>query len=431
MDKEKFRILVIRGGLQQLKDVLVRRNDFVNEALDEYGKTALHYAVFYGRISVVNVLIRKGADVNQKDVNNQVPLHMVFPQVDYYYFKMKRDEFCSGMESREFVRNIIALSLLRKGADPNFPDNTGYTPLHYALIQHSFSLMTLLMKSGAKLIAYNVEGLTPLHLTSPEGILDWALICYGDLDAQDSDGQTLLHKIMQPKGFAVYPPEILTKIISLGATVDIKNRFRQTPLQLLCMQSSILRTLNELNEEMFKQSDCYEYHMENEEILLTHLIKLYMAGMPVRDDAYISRRINCEEAQHGDMGLMKKFSIECLEEFTKLKSTPVLDSITLSHVLTCKLSTCKYLADTTIVNELEEILFNSDIETHFPIYATILMHSFTKLKKRFALVAKASRSLLDKNLPQSFQVLSRDQDAVEYLFGYLSNKDLENLIRSV
>jgi len=54
------------GDLENLKDVLQNHAEFINQR-DQTGATALHYAAFGGHRSVVQELVRRGAEINARD----------------------------------------------------------------------------------------------------------------------------------------------------------------------------------------------------------------------------------------------------------------------------------------------------------------------------------------------------------------------------
>ena len=60
--------------------------------------------------------------------------------------------------------------LLAHGADPNLPDNAGWTPLHFAAWFGSTSVVLKeLIDHGAKVDARNDRGITPLYFASVSG----------------------------------------------------------------------------------------------------------------------------------------------------------------------------------------------------------------------------------------------------------------------
>jgi ankyrin repeat protein len=55
-----------KGNLDEVRDVLGDHAEFINQK-DSTGATALHYAAFGGHRSVVEELVKHGADVNVRD----------------------------------------------------------------------------------------------------------------------------------------------------------------------------------------------------------------------------------------------------------------------------------------------------------------------------------------------------------------------------
>lgn len=96
-------------------------------ARDEYGASALAWAVIRNAPVVVKQLLDAGADPNLRDVNGLGPLAL-------------------AIEER---RTEMVAALLAKGADPNAPRLTGETPLMTAVRVGSPEIVGLLLAKGA------------------------------------------------------------------------------------------------------------------------------------------------------------------------------------------------------------------------------------------------------------------------------------------
>lgn len=60
-----------------LLQTLIDNGEDINHQ-NEYGRTVLHYAVFFKEIDVARCLILNGADIHLKDVQSRTPLSYLF-----------------------------------------------------------------------------------------------------------------------------------------------------------------------------------------------------------------------------------------------------------------------------------------------------------------------------------------------------------------
>ena len=98
-------------------------------ARDSIGETPLYLAARSGRKEIVELLIAKGADVNEKDdFYGTTPLHW----------------------AAVYGHKEIAELLIGEGAEVNAMDNFGRTPLHWAKRKKHKETADLLRKHGAK-----------------------------------------------------------------------------------------------------------------------------------------------------------------------------------------------------------------------------------------------------------------------------------------
>ncbi|KDQ16805.1 hypothetical protein BOTBODRAFT_156770 [Botryobasidium botryosum FD-172 SS1] len=176
------------------------------DAADVHGHTPLHYAVWRGSASAVQLLLSRGASsLKRAESDICSPLH-------YASLLMSHP---NGSEAVN--------SLLDAGWDVNTAGSNGWTPLHWAAQFHVPSAVLLLLKAGADPRACDNRGCQPLHhaanVVSSSGnriqLIIMALLQAGaDSDALSIEGCTPLeHAFLQGNISAA------KVLIKAGATV--------------------------------------------------------------------------------------------------------------------------------------------------------------------------------------------------------------------
>ena len=135
---------VKKGDLRTVKHLVENRQINI-DAKDNQGMTPLHRATTFKKdihSDIVNYLIKKGADVNTVDANQNTPLHSVV----------------------RFSNNHKTLRiLLRNGANPNVFNNKGFGPLNYAIEHNKIKTVKILIENEANFETENWHNnFTPL-----------------------------------------------------------------------------------------------------------------------------------------------------------------------------------------------------------------------------------------------------------------------------
>ncbi|PTB62151.1 ankyrin, partial [Trichoderma citrinoviride] len=156
---------------------LIEQGAAINlDAADESGKTALHHACGLGAIDmVVQHLLEKGADANERDYGRQAPLLLAIEMRNEEITKLlldhNADPHCQtpwGMNALHAACYVgsapLAQLLLERGAAVDATDDEGWTPLHYAASFDSKECAELMLDSGASVLAKSNDGWTPFAL---------------------------------------------------------------------------------------------------------------------------------------------------------------------------------------------------------------------------------------------------------------------------
>jgi ankyrin repeat protein len=155
-----------------------------------HGDTPLSVAVGQGNISIINLLIERGADINHlNEMGNTLLM-----------------EACRGTNINRKDQNIIISLLIKSGINLNAKNIYGNSAISYSINTKNLKLVKHLLKIGA------------------------------DINILDSNGNTLVHKIVLLALFERLKNKELDEIIDLlianGANPNIRNNDGYTPLHL-------------------------------------------------------------------------------------------------------------------------------------------------------------------------------------------------------
>ncbi len=168
---------------------------------DDSGEAALHKAVALGHsgLKIVELLLKKGANINIKNrLTGTTPLH------DACYNNYMG----------------LAMVLLEHDALVNIPDFDGHAPLHSALCtgQSGIDLIEHLLIHGADSNYRDRWGNSPLHTASnhPQTEIVQELLLFGaDIKAKNSKGRVALHQASNALSCQIVPLLIHKELLSL------------------------------------------------------------------------------------------------------------------------------------------------------------------------------------------------------------------------
>ena len=112
---------------------------------NEQGQNALHYSILgSSEISTIELLLRKGINVNARDIHERTALHYICRKLSHY-------------------NSSIIKIFMEYGADINAKDNKGDTPLHTISTNYVHrDTLKYILEANADINVMNQEGDTPL-----------------------------------------------------------------------------------------------------------------------------------------------------------------------------------------------------------------------------------------------------------------------------
>ncbi|XP_048258104.1 fibronectin type 3 and ankyrin repeat domains protein 1-like [Haliotis rufescens] len=160
-----------RGNLEEMKRLLTLNVD-VN-CRDSNSRTPVMWAAGFGHGEVVELLVRKGADVSLVDEGGSSILHFAC--------------YAGDMEMVKFVLSLNVLDIESRGA-------LSRTPVMYAARWGHRDVLELLVSIGADVSLVDDDGDNILHLVGWGGDMETAKFVLSlnvvDIDARNNDGRT-------------------------------------------------------------------------------------------------------------------------------------------------------------------------------------------------------------------------------------------------
>lgn len=174
-------------------------------AIDKNGATPLHWASYNNHVDIIKILVDKGANINAKDLRGLSPLV-------YAYL---------GVHGKERQVGLLKL-LISLGADPDTVlGNSGFTPLFCAVNNNDIEFVSMLLKKKVNVHAQDCCGNTPLRYatlnSTPSMIQLLVTVGNADVNAIDGLGQTPLFDACREGNY-----DNARTLIELGANVNFK-----------------------------------------------------------------------------------------------------------------------------------------------------------------------------------------------------------------
>ncbi|XP_034722215.1 ankyrin repeat and SOCS box protein 2-like, partial [Etheostoma cragini] len=197
-----------------LRGLLLAQRGMINKR-SELGETPLLVAVSNKQLQCVQVLLESGADVNIQNYDKETPL----------------------FRACEVSSSVIVGTLLNHGALVNLScTRQRCTALHEAACRDNVDICVLLLASGADLEFRDVSGITPLFNAAQSGqlaALHFLLAHGADINSRAADGATSLYEATK-NGHG----EIVELLLSQNADANVPGKTGLLPLHIAAQRGS-------------------------------------------------------------------------------------------------------------------------------------------------------------------------------------------------
>ena len=207
------------AGASKVVQLLIEKGANVNDKLISGKVTCLHLAVKSNRSQVVNLLVKTGANLDSKtEMTGETPLHIA----------------CQNNNPE------IAEILMLNGAELNSPTAWGVTPLQLVICNpksNSLMILKLLIEYGANLEALSNGGLTALLLAVYLGQNEMAKVLLdkgANMNFVSLDGHTPLHCSATKSDL-----ESTKMLIEYGAEANARNHQGNNALEFALQYRSL------------------------------------------------------------------------------------------------------------------------------------------------------------------------------------------------
>lgn len=197
--------------------------------VDSFGRTALHYAVKSGNNEILRIFLQRRHCVYTEDIDGKTPLH-----------------FCGIYGNKSIVKDVLAVII---SIDVNQCDLQRISPLHEAINNQQLDVAEFLLTHGANANFPNSSGKTPLHVAAEIGshaAADILLRCNGHVNKRDYLLQTPVF-LAARSGRSV-----LLTLIKNGADINLPDQKGRTPLHVSLENGHlfVMKILMEYNAEV-------------------------------------------------------------------------------------------------------------------------------------------------------------------------------------
>ncbi|OCK98476.1 ankyrin [Cenococcum geophilum 1.58] len=230
---------VDRGDMSAVKTMLEQHRESVQDVEIGLGRSVLHHALSHGHTEVTKLLLAAGADPFMEDDYGRPAIQLAARSLIRHTHSPSRHqelqdmlpwwtyvEECDFSHIHRVVLGLRPLTLQEELRTPvyraqiHLKDNTGSTPLHWAVYRNDFVSVQALLQAGADLNVIDNGGYTPLLLACRINALQCARVLLeagADIHLYNRHGHCPVHEATLMGDAA-----LLSLLLSYGADVNAR-----------------------------------------------------------------------------------------------------------------------------------------------------------------------------------------------------------------
>lgn len=290
MSNVSYLMIACENNNKEIIELLIKKGANIND-VDHNNRTALHEACKKGNLEVVKILIENGANIHIEEESGKTAVtfatEIVQPE-SLEIIKYLKDKGANLLVKDKNNNNLlhkviggvqkdiketikIIKYLISEKIELNEQNTIGNTPLINAiLLTKNIEIVKILIENGADINIENGTNKNAIDLTikrKSHEILDVLLQYHDNINEKNKEGDTLLHQVCEIENNV----EMINILIKHGIDVNIKNDKKQTALEVMKQKKANINSLNDKYDENINFLELYKIYKElKEEIKEEH-----------------------------------------------------------------------------------------------------------------------------------------------------------------
>lgn len=289
MSNVSYLMIACENNNKEIIELLIKKGANIND-VDHNNRTALHEACKKGNLEVVKILIENGANIHIEEESGKTAVtfatEIVQPE-SLEIIKYLKDKganlLVKDKNNNNLLHKVIGVQkdiketikiikyLISEKIELNEQNTIGNTPLINAiLLTKNIEIVKILIENGADIKIENGSNKKAIDLAirkKSHEILDVLLQYHDDINEKNKEGDTLLHQACETGNNV----EVINILIKHGIDENIKNAKKQTALEVMKQKKENIKLLNENYDENINFLELYKIYKElKEEIKEEH-----------------------------------------------------------------------------------------------------------------------------------------------------------------